>query len=120
MAPPPRTGASDEEARISEELTTLHDAAFGGGGCDLSTFLIDDVVLCLIGLPLMVGEQTLLDSGVGAVVCDTRSEFECSMSASMAAVIEHSTGRSVVGFFTDVRLDPPLTVDLFHLAPVPA
>jgi hypothetical protein len=35
----------------------------------------------------------------------------------MVAVVEHTTGREVIGFFTDTQLSPPLTIDVFRLTP---
>lgn len=119
LEPVPR--APNEESRISTEVAALHDAAFGGRGCSPDTHLVDDVVICVIDLPLLTSEETLLEGGVDAeIVRDARRGFEHSISASLAAVIEHSTGREVVSFFTDARLDPPVTVDLFRLAPAAA
>ena len=121
MPPEPIPGASDEETRISAEVAALHDAAFGGRACSLATHLVDDVVICVVDLPLLTSEQTLLEGGADAeLVRDARRGFERSISASLTAVIEHSTGREVVSFFTDAQLDPPMTVDVFRLAPAAA
>ena len=111
-------GTSQEETEISVEIAALHDASFGGPVRSLSTFAVDDVVLCLIDLPLLTAERTLLEGGASPEgLRDTRCQFEHSVRASMVAVVEHSIGREVVGFFTDAQLDPPVTIAVFRLAP---
>lgn len=122
MSPPDTNPpGSDEAARISREISSLHDAAFGAPARELSTHFVDDVVVCMIELPLQRSEQTLLESGLGAAcVRDTRRQLEQSLSSSMVAVVEHTTGREVVAFFTDAHLAPPMTIDVFRLAPAPA
>jgi uncharacterized protein YbcI len=113
----PAPGASEEETRISTEIAALHDASFGRVH-HLTTLLVADVVMCLIELPLLISEETLLAGGVAEDhICETRRQFEHSVGASMTAVVEHSTGREVIGFFTDAQLEPPLTVTVFRLAP---
>jgi uncharacterized protein YbcI len=117
---PPGTDpqASDEAARISQEIGALHDAAFGARARRMETHMVDDVIVCLIGVPLQPVEETLLETAGGAdCIREIRRQFEESVSSSMVAVVEHTTGREVVGFFSDAQLTPPLTVDVFRLAP---
>jgi uncharacterized protein YbcI len=118
MPPPSSYSASDEERHIAAEITVLHDDAVGQPAWRLEAHLVDDVVVCVIELPLSTVEQTLLDGGAEtAQMLDRRRQVEQCLRASMVAVVEHSTGREVVGFFTDAQLEPPLTIDVFRLSP---
>ena len=116
MPPEPRSSAADEEARISTEIAALHDASFGGSA-SLDTHCLPDAVFCVIDLPLLRAEETLLTGAAGAeLVRDGRREFEHSLSSHLTAIVEHTTGRRVIAFLTDSYVDPPMTVNVFRLA----
>jgi uncharacterized protein YbcI len=118
MAPATPQGASDAERHISAEIAALHDETYGAGACGLDTHLVDDMVVCVIVLPLQAIEATLLaGSAPGDGVRDRRRLVQECLAAQMVAVVEHTIGRQVVGFFTDAQLEPPLTIDVFRLAP---
>ena len=118
MPPESRSSAAEEEAQISTEIAALHDASFGGTA-SLDTHCMRDTVFCLIDLPLLTAEETLLAGAAGAeLVRNARREFEHSLSSHLTAIVEHTTGRRVIAFLTDAHVDPPLTVNVFRLAPV--
>ena len=50
-------------------------------------------------------------------VRQVRREFEQSIAPTFCATVEHMTGRRVIGFLSETHIDPPLSVELFRLAP---
>jgi uncharacterized protein YbcI len=110
--------SSEEERRIAFEISALHDDVYGHLVRVHEAHVVDDVVVCVIDHPLLTVERTLLDGGIPRDdLCDQRRQLQQCLRTSMVAAVEHTTGREVVGFFTDAQLEPPLTIDVFRLAP---
>jgi uncharacterized protein YbcI len=121
MPPAPSHSASEEEQRISAEITALHGDVCGSPVQVVGTHVVDDIVVCLITLPLLTVERTLIDGGARHDdMRDHRRQLEQSLRPGMVAAVEHTTGREVIAFFTDAQLEPPLTIDVFRLAPAEA
>jgi uncharacterized protein YbcI len=62
-------------------------------------------------------EQTLLEGGRGSAVIQQRMEFQELMREWFANVIEHATGRHVIGFMSGNQQDPDS--DLQHQLVMP-
>jgi uncharacterized protein YbcI len=62
-------------------------------------------------------EQTLLDGGRGAAVISQRIEFQEVMRERFDEVIEHATGRRVIGFMSGNQQRPDMMCEVFILAP---
>jgi uncharacterized protein YbcI len=62
-------------------------------------------------------EQTLLKGRRGSAVIQQRMEFQEVMRERFAAVIEHATGRRVIGFMSGNQQDPDIMCEVFILAP---
>ena len=62
-------------------------------------------------------EQTLLKGGRAAAVIQQRMEFQEVMRERFEAVIEHATGRRVIGFMSGNQQDPDIMCEVFILAP---
>lgn len=61
-------------------------------------------------------EQTLLEGGRGAAVIQQRMEFQELMRERFEAVIEHATGRRVIGFMSSNQQHPDMMCEAFILA----
>ena len=62
-------------------------------------------------------EQTLLEGGRGAAVIQQRMEFQELMRERFEAVIEHATGRRVIGFMSGNEQHPDMMCEVFILGP---
>ena len=62
-------------------------------------------------------EQTLLEGGRGASVIQQRMEFQELMRERFTAVIEHATGRHVIGFMSGNQQHPDMMCEVFILDP---
>jgi uncharacterized protein YbcI len=62
-------------------------------------------------------EQTLLEAGRGAAVIQQRMELQELMRERFEAVIEHATGRRVIGFMSGNQQHPDMMCEVFILAP---
>src|SRR3712207_4333212 len=83
---------------ISEGVVALLKEFYGTGPTQAKTYVVDDLVVCLLGGGFTKVEQTLLEAGRGHAVVAQRIEFQEVMRERFVAVIEQATGRRVVGF----------------------
>ena len=102
---------------ISDGIVALMKEYYGRGATRTKTYYEDDLVVCLMRGGFSRVEQTLLEGGRGSAVIQQRMEFQELMRERFAAVIEHATGRHVIGFMSGNQQDPDIMSELFILAP---
>ena len=123
--PDPRGRPSVEsKQRHGEELTAISDGLvallkdyYGRGPTQAKTYYQDDLVVCLLRGGFTRVEQTLLDGGRGHAVIQQRMEFQEVMRERFEAVIEHATGRPVIGFMSGNQQNPDMICEVFVLTP---
>ena len=102
---------------ISDGLVALLKEFYGRGPTRAKSYYEDDLVVCVLRGGFSRVEQTLLDGGRGAAVIQQRMEFQDVMRERFEAVIEHATGRQVIGFMSGNQQDPDMMCEVFILAP---
>jgi uncharacterized protein YbcI len=102
---------------VSEGMVALLKEYYGRGPTQAKTYYQDDLVVCLLRGGFTRVEQTLLDGGRGHAVIQQRIEFQEVMRERFEAVIEHATGRRVIGFMSGNQQAPDMICEVFVLAP---
>ena len=102
---------------ISGGMVGLLKEFYGRGPTQAKTYYQDDLVVCLLRGGFTRVEQTLLDGGRGAAVIDQRMAFQEVMRDRFTAVVEHATGRPVIGFMSGNQQDPDMICEVFVLSP---
>ena len=102
---------------ISDGLVALLKEFYGRGPTRAKSYYEDDLVVCLLRGGFSRVEQTLLEGGRGASVIQQRMEFQEVMRDRFTAVVEHATGRRVVGFMSGNQQDPDMVCEVFVLTP---
>jgi uncharacterized protein YbcI len=102
---------------ISEGMVALLKEYYGHGPTQAKTYYQDDLVVCLLRGGFTRVEQTLLDGGRGHAVIQQRMEFQEIMRERFMAVVEHATGRHVIGFMSGNQQSPDMICEVFVLAP---
>jgi uncharacterized protein YbcI len=102
---------------ISDGMVGLLKEFYGRGPTRTKTYFEDDLVVCLLRGGFSRVEQTLLDGGRGESVIRQRMEFQELMRARFVGVIEHATGRRVIGFMSGNQQDPDIMCEVFILDP---
>ncbi len=102
---------------ISDGLVGLLKEFYGRGPTQAKTYYQDDLVACLLRGGFTRVEQTLLDGGRGEAVIDQRMAFQDVMRDRFIAVVEHATGRPVIGFMSGNQQQPDFICEIFILAP---
>jgi uncharacterized protein YbcI len=112
---PPTHG--DVLTAISDGLVALLKEFYGRGPTRAKSYYEDDLVVCVLRGGFSRVEQTLLEGGRGPAVIHQRMEFQELMRERFEAVIEHATGRRVIGFMSGNQQHPDLMCEVFILAP---
>jgi uncharacterized protein YbcI len=60
-------------------------------------------------------ERTLIDAGHFDQVRSTRHTFQQTMRHEFSQAVEQMTGRTVIGFMSEVHQDPDVAVEIFVL-----
>jgi uncharacterized protein YbcI len=102
---------------ISDGMVALLKEYYGVGPSQTKTYYHDDLVVCVLRGGFTRVEQTLLDGGRGSAVIQQRMEFQQVMRQRFEAVIQHATGRSVIGFMSGNQQDPDMICEVFVLSP---
>ncbi|MGO9891845.1 MAG: Na-translocating system protein MpsC family protein [Solirubrobacteraceae bacterium] len=102
---------------ISDGMVALLKEFYGRGPTRTKSYYADDLVVCVLRGGFSRVEQTLLEGGRGAAVIQQRMEFQELMRERFEAVIEHATGRRVIGFMSGNQQHPDMMCEVFILAP---
>jgi len=102
---------------ISDGMVALLKEFYGRGPTRTKSYYEDDLVVCVLRGGFSRVEQTLLEGGRGAAVIQQRIEFQELMRDRFEAVIEHATGRQVIGFMSGNQQHPDMMCEVFILAP---
>ena len=113
----PITASGDVRTEISDGLVALLKDFYGRGPERAKTYVHDDLVVCLLRGGFTRVEQTLLEGGHGDDVIRQRMIFQAVMRHRFEQVVEHATGRRVIGFMSGNQQDPDMICEIFVLAP---
>jgi uncharacterized protein YbcI len=112
-APLKRRGELLEQ--ISNSIVGLYRESFGRGPTAAKTYVMDDLVFCVLRDGLTPVERTLRDRGEGEFVREMRVKFQDAVEDQLRGMVEELTGRRVVAFLSQANVDPELTIEVFFL-----
>jgi len=104
-------------AAISNAIARIHREHYGRGAGRARTVMGDDYVICFLEDIYTPVERTLIDAGRFDAVQKTRNAFQETMRSNFVAAVQQATGRKVVGFLSQVHVDPDVAVETFMLEP---
>lgn len=107
-------------AAISNAIVGIHRQYFGRGASRARTVMGADYVICFLEDIYTPVERTLIEAGRFPAVQETRSAFQDTMRDRFVAEVEQIVGRKVIGFLSQVHVDPDLAVETFILEPAAA
>ena len=102
---------------ISDGLVSLLKEYYGVGPSRTKTYYHDDLVVCVLRGGFTRVERTLFDGDRGRAVIEQRMAFQEVMRQRFEAVIQHATGRAVIGFMSGNQQDPDMICEVFVLSP---
>jgi uncharacterized protein YbcI len=101
--------------QISNSIVGLYRESFGRGPTGAKTYVLDDLVFCVLRDGLTPVERTLRDRGDAAFVREMRVRFQDAVADQLRGMVEELTGRKVVAFLSQANVDPELTIEVFFL-----
>ena len=104
-------------SEISDGMVALLKDYYGVGPTQAKTYYHDDLVVCVLRGGFTRVEQTLLAGDRGRAVIEQRMAFQEVMRERFEAVIQHATGRPVIGFMSGNQQDPDMICEVFVLSP---
>jgi len=104
-------------AAVSNAISGLHRTHYGRGATRTRTVMDSDYVICFLEDVYTPVERTLINAGRFDTVRATRNAFQDTMREKFSAAVEEAVGRKVVGFLSQVHIDPDLSIETFILEP---
>jgi uncharacterized protein YbcI len=102
-------------AGISSGIVGLYREHFGKGPTKAKTYVLDDLVICVLRDGLTTVERTLFAKGKADSVREMRTAFQDAVADKFNAVVEDLTGRGVVAFMSQAHVNPDLAIEVFFL-----
>lgn len=114
----PPQGAALTEA-ISAVIVGLYARYYGHDRTTATTYINDDIVLCVLESILSDGEHALIADGARGQVIDGRVAFQTDTEDEFTAAIERLTRGRVVAFMSANETTPGVACELFFLEAAP-
>lgn len=105
---------------ISAAMVDLYDRFYGHDRTSASTYINDNVVVCILKDILTRDEQRLVAEGSNGNVIDGRVAFQTDTEDEFTDAVERLTRRRVVAFMSANQTSPGVASELFFLEPVDA
>ena len=102
-------------ASISNAILGIHRQYYGRGASRARTVMGADYVICFLEGIYTPVERTLIEAGRFDAVQETRAAFQETMREKFSDAVEQAVGRKVIGFLSQVHVDPDLAVETFIL-----
>lgn len=103
---------------ISTAIVELYATVYGHHRTTASTYLNDNLVICVLESILTHQEDELIAGGSRGEVIDGRVAFQTDTQDEFTAAIERLTHRRVTAFLSANQTTPGVACELFFLDPV--
>jgi uncharacterized protein YbcI len=105
---------------ISEAIVALYAAFYGHDRTTATTYINDNVVVCVLESILTAEEDAKIAKGERGDVIDGRVAFQTDTEDEFTRAIERLTGRRVTAFLSANQTTPGVACELFFLDARPA
>lgn len=110
----------DLRVAISASMVELYARHYGHDRTTGTTYINENVVLCVLEDILSTAESSLIADGGASEVIDERVAFQEDMQDEFTAEIERLTQRRVTAFLSANQTNPGVACELFFLEAPPA
>lgn len=118
-APPPsrsdRCAPGYLRLAISNAIVGLYRQHYGKGPTRSKTYIVDDIVLCVLQGGIVPVERTLVEAGRDDLVQAMRRSFQEAKRRDFVAAVEQLTGRRVVAFLSQFSPESDVSIEFFTL-----
>jgi uncharacterized protein YbcI len=106
---------SDLTEAISAAMVELYGNFYDHERTTASTYINDNVVVCVLEDILSSGESAQIADGASGDVIDGRVAFQEGTEDAFTEAIERLTGRAVTAFLSANQTDPGVACELYFL-----
>lgn len=107
-------------AEITNRIVALMREHYGRGPVKAKTYVLDNLIVCVLSDGLTAIERTMMEGGEPDQVLEMRRGFQRVMKERYSEMVEALTGRKVLAFLSQAHVEPDLTVEMFVMdGPVP-
>jgi uncharacterized protein YbcI len=107
-------------AEITNRIVALMREHYGRGPIKAKTYVLDNLIVCVLSDGFTAIERTMVDGGEPERVLEMRRDFQRMMKERYSEMIEQLTGRKVLAFLSQAHIEPDLTTEMFLMdGPVP-
>jgi uncharacterized protein YbcI len=103
-------------SQLSREIVQLHARLYGRGPVKARSYLQRDYALCVLEEIFTTAERTLIATGSGSHVRDTRLRFQDAVRDEFVEIAERVTGRKVRVLQSQVDIPTGIAIELFLFA----
>jgi len=100
-------------------MVDLYAEFYGHSRTTATTYINDNIVVCVLENILSAGETAQVADGAGSDVIDGRIAFQEGAEDEFTAAIERLTRRTVTAFMSANQTDPGVACELFFLEAPP-
>jgi uncharacterized protein YbcI len=100
---------------ISTRIVGILRENYGRGPMKAKTYVLDDLVVCVLRDGHTAIEQTMMEEGEPERVLEMRRDFQRVMGLKYRELVEELTGRRVVAFLSQTHVDPDITLEVFFM-----
>jgi uncharacterized protein YbcI len=110
---------SELNRAISAAMVELYAVFYEHDRTTATTYINDNIVVCVLENILTEGEDTLIAEGASGEVIDGRVGFQTDTEDEFTAAIERLTHRRVTAFLSANQTAPGVACELFFLDAAP-
>ncbi len=100
-------------AEITNRIVALMRQHFGRGPIKAKTYVLDNLIVCVLSDGFTAIERTMMEGGEPDRVLEIRRDFQRMMEVRYSEMIQDLTGRRVLAFLSQSHVEPDLTVEMF-------
>ena len=110
------TAVGEKLAAVTNGIVKLFSDYYGRGPTKAKSYLLDEhYVVCILEDTMTQVERTLVETGKGDMVRQVRLTFQEAMADEFTRVVSDAMGRTVVGYHSQLTLDPDIGFEFFVL-----
>jgi uncharacterized protein YbcI len=102
-------------AEVTNAIVQLHSSHYGKGPTRSKSYLMDDVLVCVMRDVFTTVERTLIEAGEPSKVRETRLAFQDAMRDEFTEAVERILGRPVLGCTSQVLTEEGVAIEVFLL-----
>src|ERR1700733_2976884 len=107
-------------SEITNRIVALMREHYGRGPIKAKTYVLDNLIVCVLSDGFTAIERTMLEGGEPNRVLEMRRDFQRMIKQRYSEMIEQLTGRKVLAFLSQAHIEPDLTIEIFLMdGPVP-